>query len=242
MTANARLRLVRRGLPLAAAAALTLTLTACGTDDAEPEPATETSATSESAPEETTDTSESSSASTTASEEERELAKTRERFSGLVPDELFDQFDSCTPNGLEDSVECSGSEVGQFQFFASESKAASTTQVLTELRSSRVVEDKKDRVVGWSTLGNTAILTVVDNERGLVVQQMASTDQIDPEDRIYELGLAEPPEDWTAPEHPDRSGDREPSERERDRGDDRGSETGAASSSEPSESATAARR
>ena len=239
MTANARLRLVRRGLPLAAAAALTLTLTACGTDDAEPEPATETNATSESSPEEATDTSAESSASTTASEEERELAKARERFSGLVPDELFDQFDSCTPNGLEDSVECSGGEVGQFQFFASESKAASTTQVLTELRSARVVEDKKDRVVGWSTLGNTAILTVVDNKRGLVVQQMASTDQIDPEDRIYELGLAEPPEDWTAPEHPDRSGDREPSES--DRGEKRESGSDAESSDELSESATTTR-
>lgn len=120
-----------------------------------------------------------------------QLAQARKEFAGLVPEELFERFDSCTPNGLEDSLECSGREVGQFQFFKSDTKAASTTQVLTELRSSRVVEDRNDRVVGWSTLGNTAILSVVDNERGLVVQQMVSTDQVDPKKRIFELGLAE---------------------------------------------------
>lgn len=38
-------------------------------------------------------------------------------------------------------------------------------------------------------LGNTAILTVVDNKEGLVMQQMISTDQDDPEDRLKELGL-----------------------------------------------------
>lgn len=119
-----------------------------------------------------------------------QLAQARKEFAGLVPDELFERFDSCTPNGLEDSLECSGGEVGQFQFFKSDTKAASTTQVLTELRSSHVVEDRNDRVVGWSTLGNTAILSVVDNERGLVVQQMVSTDQVDPKNRIFELGLA----------------------------------------------------
>ena len=65
-----------------------------------------------------------------------------------------------------------------------------TTQLLTELRSSRVVEDNGDRVVGWSTLGTSAIITVVDNEAGQVMQQLTSTDQDDPRQRIYDLGLA----------------------------------------------------
>ena len=68
-------------------------------------------------------------------------------------------------------------------------KASQTTQVLTELRSSRVIEDSGNRVVGWSMLGNTAILTVVDNDEGLIMQQMISTDQDDPEERLKELGL-----------------------------------------------------
>ena len=103
--------------------------------------------------------------------------------------EIFQQFDRCDPNGVADSYNCSGSEIGQFQFFKNKSKAAQTTQVLTELRSSRVVKDEGDRVVGWSMLGNTAILTVVDNKDGLVMQQMISTDQDDPEERLKELGL-----------------------------------------------------
>ena len=92
---------------------------------------------------------------------------------------------------MEGSYDCSGPEIGQFQFFDSESKAASTTQLLTELRSSRLVEDKGDRVVGWSVLGTSAIITVVDNEAGQVMQQLISTDQEDPRKRIYELGLAD---------------------------------------------------
>ena len=64
--------------------------------------------------------------------------------------------------------------------------------MLTELRSSTVLEDSGDRVVGWSTLGSTAVLTVVENNEGLVVQQMLSTDQEDPEDRLIELGLYNP--------------------------------------------------
>lgn len=196
----------RRGrtLGVIAVGTLALGLTACGGE--EPAPAEPTPATSTESAEPTTTELTTSQAATTpkkdkskdAEDEENrgELAKARSTFSGLVPAELFDQFDSCTPNGLENSMECSGRDVGQFQFFKSDSKAASTTQVLTELRSSRIVEDKKDRVVGWSTLGNTAVLTVVDNARGLVVQQMVSTDQVDPEDRIFELGLAQPPEGW----------------------------------------------
>ena len=94
---------------------------------------------------------------------------------------------------MEGSYDCSGPEIGQFQFFDSDSKAASTTQLLTELRSSRVVEDSGDRVVGWSTLGTSAIITVVDNREGLVMQQLISSDQEDPRQRIYELGLAKKP-------------------------------------------------
>ncbi|OFN34557.1 beta-N-acetylglucosaminidase [Corynebacterium sp. HMSC072A04] len=112
-----------------------------------------------------------------------------EIFGGLVPEEIFAQFDRCDPNGVTDSFNCSGSEVGQFQFFKSKTKASQTTQVLTELRSSRVLEDSGSRVVGWSMLGNTAILTVVDNDEGLIMQQMISTDQDDPEERLKELGL-----------------------------------------------------
>lgn len=112
-----------------------------------------------------------------------------EIFGGLVPEEIFEQFDRCDPNGVTDSFNCSGAEVGQFQFFKSKAKASQTTQVLTELRSSRVIEDSGNRVVGWSMLGNTAILTVVDNDEGLIMQQMISTDQDDPEERLKELGL-----------------------------------------------------
>ena len=90
------------------------------------------------------------------------LEEVRERFSTLAPEEFFDQFDDCAAGGLSGSFDCSGEGVGQFQFFDSDSKAASTTQLLTELRSSRVVEDNGDRVVGWSTLGTSAIITVVD--------------------------------------------------------------------------------
>ena len=118
------------------------------------------------------------------------LAEVRERFSTLAPEEFFDQFDDCAAGGLNGSFDCSGEGIGQFQFFDSDSKAASTTQLLTELRSSRVVEDNGDRVVGWSTLGTSAIITVVDNEAGQVMQQLISTDQEDPRQRIYDLGLA----------------------------------------------------
>ena len=96
-----------------------------------------------------------------------------------------------TPNGVEGSLACSGKEVGQFQFFASDSKAASSTQLLTGLRNSRVIKDTGKLVVGWSTLGSTAVITVVDNEKGLVMQQMVSTETVDPTKRIYQLGLAD---------------------------------------------------
>ena len=128
--------------------------------------------------------------STSKKHETDALAEVRERFATLAPEEFFDQFDDCAAGGLSGSFDCSGEGIGQFQFFDSDSKAASTTQLLTELRSSRVVEDNGDRVVGWSTLGTSAIITVVDNEAGQVMQQLISTDQEDPRQRIYDLGLA----------------------------------------------------
>lgn len=141
----------------------------------------------ESESESTTETSEASS----KDDEENEVGEVRERFASLAPESLFDALDTCTETSIEGSYDCSGSEIGQFQFFDSDSKAASSTQVLTELRSSRVVEDTGRKVVGWSVLGTSALITVVDNEEGLVLQQLMSGDKEDPAERIYELGLAE---------------------------------------------------
>ena len=89
------------------------------------------------------------SASGTTSKDAKSVAEAQKTFGSLAPESLFQQFESCMPNGVADSVACSGLKVGQFQFFANESKAASTTQLLTELRGSRIVEDKGDRIVGW---------------------------------------------------------------------------------------------
>lgn len=137
--------------------------------------------------------SSSSTSSAAMSADEETLAEVRETFAGLAPEELFDQFDGCSAAGISGSFDCQGDEIGQFQFFDSEAKAASSTQLLTELRSSRVVEDSGDRVVGWSTLGTSAIITVVDNRAGQVMQQLISSDQEDPRQRIYDLGLAREP-------------------------------------------------
>lgn len=134
--------------------------------------------------------SSSSTSSAAMSADEETLAEVRETFAGLAPEELFDQFDGCSAAGISGSFDCQGDEIGQFQFFDSDAKAASSTQLLTELRSSRVVEDSGDRVVGWSTLGTSAIITVVDNRAGQVMQQLISSDQEDPRQRIYDLGLA----------------------------------------------------
>lgn len=148
------------------------------------------------------ETTESSTAKTSTKEsEETSTSKPRmtkdvevayKAFSSLAPVELFEQFETCDPSGVEDSFACNGPEVGQFQFFDNASKATSTTQLLTELRSSRVVEDSGSKVVGWTTIGTMSIITVVDNDQGLVLQQMVSSDKIDPEERIYELGLSTP--------------------------------------------------
>ena len=201
---------------IAAAAAAALTLSACSTDSDDaaddtaapeitstesPTPGTQTSAvtatdtttvSSVSSTTSSTRATESTSTSSSAkSRDENVLGDVRDRFSTLAPPEFFDQFDSCVAGGLSGSFDCSGDGIGQFQFFDSDSKAASTTQLLTELRSSRVVEDNGDRVVGWSTLGTSALITVVDNREGQVMQQLISTDQEDPRQRIYDLGLAE---------------------------------------------------
>lgn len=205
---------------IAAAAAAALTLSACSTDSDDaaddtaapeitstesPTPDTQTPAvtatntttvssttSSTRATERSSSATESTSTSSSAkSRDENVLGDVRDRFSTLAPPEFFDQFDSCVAGGLSGSFDCSGDGIGQFQFFDSDSKAASTTQLLTELRSSRVVEDNGDRVVGWSTLGTSAIITVVDNREGQVMQQLISTDQEDPRQRIYDLGLAE---------------------------------------------------
>lgn len=168
------------------------TTTAESESDTASESASET--VSESASETVSSTSTSSSKREKAdSSAEATLEKVRERFASLAPEEFFDQFEGCGAGGISGSYDCQGDEIGQFQFFDSESKAASSTQLLTELRSSRVVEDSGDRVVGWSTLGTSAIITVVDNREGLVMQQLISSDQEDPRQRIYDLGLAKKP-------------------------------------------------
>lgn len=131
------------------------------------------------------------SASKSSNKEEQALREVAEQFSTLAPAEFFERLDTCASTGIAGSYDCSGEGIGQFQFFASDSKAASTAQLLTELRSSRVVEDSGARIVGWSTLGTSAIITVVDVDKGQVLQQLTSSDQGDPRERIYELGLAE---------------------------------------------------
>lgn len=162
-------------------------------------PTTSAAESSETSSADTTEISESktSEESQTDSTEDSEtasedgVAEVAQRFSTLAPASLFEQFDTCSPSGLKNSYQCTGSEVGQFQFYENSSKAASTTLYLTELRSSRVVKDDGDRVVGWSTLGSTAVITVVDNETSQIMQQMVSADQDDPEQKIKDLGLVD---------------------------------------------------
>lgn len=143
-------------------------------------------------PSSSTQVSTSTSAAASTDKEDAAAVKTvAEKFASLAPAEFFDKFDTCTSVDSKESYDCSGAEVGQFQFFDSEAKAASTTQLLTELRSARIMEDSGERVVGWTTLGTSAIITVVDNEKGQVLQQLVSSDQEDPQERIIELGLAD---------------------------------------------------
>lgn len=205
----------------AATVALTSTLTACGQDNQTEAPATSAETTAATTAASTAEESTTTTAQTTASKtsttsraatgtsasgaaaatgastskssnkEEQALREVAEQFSTLAPAEFFERLDTCTSTGIAGSYDCSGEGIGQFQFFASDSKAASTAQLLTELRSSRVVEDSGARIVGWSTLGTSAIITVVDVDKGQVLQQLTSSDQGDPRERIYELGLAE---------------------------------------------------
>ena len=120
----------------------------------------------------------------------KDVAEAARTYGSLAPDSLFEQFTECSHIKFDESTQCSGPEVGQFMFYANEAKAARTTQYLTELRSSRVVEDSGDFVVGWSTVGTTALITAIDNRKGLVLQHMMSSDDADPKETIFELGLA----------------------------------------------------
>ncbi|WJY67520.1 hypothetical protein [Corynebacterium auris] len=141
----------------------------------------------------------SARATETSSSESELVSDVAEHFSTLAPASLFEELETCNATDVDGSFDCSGPDIGQFQFFDSESKAASTTQLLTELRSSRIVEDDGERVVGWSTLGTSAIITVVDNDKGQVMQQLISTDQEDPRERIEKLGLVNNPEATSEP-------------------------------------------
>ncbi|WP_370513913.1 hypothetical protein [Corynebacterium sp. zg331] len=194
-----------KALPLSIAAGLLLS--ACTSQPDEPGQTTTPPVATTSAAPQSPDPTESPVAQTTAARGTKEakakdgkeaVAQVAATYSSLAPAELFEKFDSCTPNGLEGSHECSGSQVGQFQFYDSSAKATSSTQQLTQLRSSHVMRDTGDIVVGWSTLGTSAVITVVDNKEGLVLQQLVSSDKVDPEKRIVELGLAEAEETPTA--------------------------------------------
>lgn len=199
--------------------AASVALTACGggsdeatetpapseqSESAEPTTSAEETETEETSSSSATGAASSTStrASTSKKSDDKEaadetVAEVAETFASLAPESLFAQFETCSKTGVSGSYDCSGAEIGQFQFFDSEAKAASTTQLLTELRSSRIVEDDGERIVGWSTLGTSAIITVVDNERGQVLQQLVSTEQEDPRERIGKLGLAEVSEEDT---------------------------------------------
>lgn len=213
------MRHVSAAHPLARLAAVALVpalLVGCGSDDTAdtppetPAPAapasptvTSTSASSTSSPAATTSSStssasessepSSSSATTTSSASRSSRADSvkdvAEIFGTLAPRSLFDELEECDSAGLKGSYNCSGPEVGQFQFSKSETKAAQTTQLLEELKSSRLLYNDDVRLVGWTMFGSTAIITVVDNDEGLVMQQMTSTDEQDPKDKIRELGL-----------------------------------------------------
>ena len=160
-----------------------------------PTPETTTDTEDAEAPADETTSSTEETTATTEADSREDIEEAHEIFGSLAPESLWEQFQECNSTGLEGSYECSGPEVGSFQFFDSRAKAASTTQLLTELRSSQVVEDTGRFVVGWSTLGTTAVITVVDNDEGLVMQQLISSDIEEPDDRIEELGLDNPPSD-----------------------------------------------
>lgn len=202
----------RVGTPAVLAMALVVA-TACGGKDEPSEDPTTTEAPTTSA--ETTEspspsesesesaeaTTEGTSTSTTSSakKDDNGVAEVAKQFSTLAPPEFFEKLDSCTPTGLPDAFDCSSSEMGQFQFMESESVATTSTQVLTELRSSEVVEDTGRFVVGWSTVGSSAVVTVIDNDKGQIMKQLLTMDREGPREHIYKLGLAKRPEGATTP-------------------------------------------
>ena len=188
------------------ALSLALGLSACSSEDEEPaEQTTETTtsqATETTEPSEPTTSSEESEPATSSSTTETtssrwlggsadKLEEVRETFASLAPESLFDDLESCTETSLRRSYDCNGKEIGQFQFFESEAMAKDTANVLEGLKSSTIVEETENKLVGWSMIGRTAVITVVDVEEGKVLQQMMSSEVEDPRDRIYELGLAE---------------------------------------------------
>ena len=180
-----------------AALVLALGLPACSSKDEEPAPQpSEAAETTESTEQSTT--TEPVSSSTEATSSSRwlggsgdKLEEVRETFASLAPASLFDALDTCTETSLRSSYDCNGKDIGQFQFFESESMAKDTANVLEGLKSSTVVEETDDKLVGWSMIGRTAVITVVDVAEGKVLQQMMSSEVEDPRERIYELGLAE---------------------------------------------------
>lgn len=181
-------RLTAAAAALCAAAALA----GCANQSVE-EPAE--SATAEETPQSQTQaqTQPSSSAPTSTTSQSSnniEVSKVAEEFSTLAPAELFDKFDECVVVDRDSSYECTSTEAGEFQFFNQESKAASATELLTKLRGSEVVEEDGNRIVGWSSLGNSAIVTVVDNSKGQVMQRLATKGSEDPRQLIEEFGLA----------------------------------------------------
>lgn len=142
-----------------------------------------------------TPTSTTSTSSTTSAKAlPKDVEKVAELYKTIAPREFFEGLESCGSGGKKDSYLCSGHD-GQFQFDHSDSRAASTTQALTELRNSRVVEDTGSRIVGYSAIASTTVITVIDNDRGLIMQEMLTSDKTDPETRIRELGLVKEDED-----------------------------------------------
>ena len=183
------------------ALALSVALVACSSkEEPTPEPTPSstpaTTSTQTSTEETTTGSSEGSSTATSTSSKRRRddaqvVEDVREKFASLAPESLFDDLDTCVETSLKDSYDCSGSTVGQLQFFASKSMAEDTADVLTGLSSSRVEEKTDEKLLGWSMLGKTALITVVDKKEGKVLQQMVASDVDDPEQRIFMLGLAD---------------------------------------------------
>ena len=201
----------RIGTPAVLAMALVVA-TACGGDEEPSEeptttvaPTTSSEVTESPSPSEsesteaTTEGTSTDTTSTAQKDGDNGVAEVAEQFSTLAPPEFFDKLDSCTPTGLPDAFDCSSSEMGQFQFMESESVATTSTQVLTELRSSEVVEDTGRFVVGWSTVGSSAVVTVIDNDKGQIMKQLLTMDREGPREHIYKLGLAKRPEGATTP-------------------------------------------